>query len=67
MENKNGGAPGRSAAKEVGVLFVPGEVILPTMETRMIERNKFLRIRIWSLYLIVFVAVASGAGERQVL
>ena len=66
MQSENGGTSGRGDAQEMRVLFIPGKVVPPAVLARMIQQNKNPALRIGGFYLIVFVAVAAGAGERQI-
>jgi hypothetical protein len=64
MQSENGGTSGRGKSEEMRVLFIPGKMISPSMLAWMIQQGKALALWIGGFDLIVFVAVATGAGER---
>lgn len=67
MQSGNSGASRRGKTDEMRVLLIPGKMISPPVLAWMIQPCNALALRIGGFYLIVFVAVATGAGERQIL
>src|SRR5262249_55911218 len=49
------------------IVVAPGEVLLPASAAWMVERHTLLAHRIIGIALIVFVIVATLAGQRQIL
>lgn len=67
MQSNNSGTSGRSDADEMCELFIPGKMIVPSVLAWMVEGDDTLIIWIRGFDLVVFVAIATGTGERQIL
>ncbi len=66
FEGLDGGAAGLSQANNGGEIFVPGEVLAPSLLAGIVYRNDCLANGITSMGVIIFVIVAALTCQSQI-
>lgn len=66
LQREDGGAPGRRQAENERAVFVPAEMLIPSVLAWMEERNHFARAWVARSDFGVLVTVATLAGQREV-
>ena len=54
-------------ANDGGEIFVPGEMLVPSLLSGIVQRDDCSGNRITSMRVIIFVIVAALTGQRQIL
>lgn len=67
VEGAHRRASGRRLSDDPSGVFAPGEVIAPSMLTRMKHRSKVTGLRIDAFHFVVLVIVTGLAGEGEIV